>query len=99
MTEKLKNMLEEAKAQLSSASVLEDAEALRIKLLGKKGQLTEILRSMKDLAPEERKALGQAANETREKLESMIRSSEFQKYLQVSIMHSWNDYYLLYSCF
>ncbi|MCF0150803.1 MAG: phenylalanine--tRNA ligase subunit alpha [Firmicutes bacterium] len=72
MTEKLKNMLEEARAELSGASVLEEAEALRIRLLGKKGQLTEILRSMKDLAPEERKALGQAANETREKLEAMI---------------------------
>ena len=39
---------------------MQDAEDIRIKVLGKKGQLTEILRSMGGLAPEERKELGMA---------------------------------------
>jgi len=72
MTEKLKNILEEAKNALEKATSLEDAENLRIKLLGKKGQLTDILKSMKNLAPEERKTLGQAANEARSKIENML---------------------------
>ena len=72
MTEQLKTMLEQAQAELAKASSTDDTEALRIKLLGKKGELTEILRSMKGLAPEERKALGQAANDARAKLENMI---------------------------
>ena len=46
MQEKLSQILEEAKKQLSEVSSVQDAEEIRIKVLGKKGQLTEILRSM-----------------------------------------------------
>ena len=49
MQEKLKNILEEAKDQLGKASTLQDAEDARVKFLGKKGALTEILRSMEVL--------------------------------------------------
>ena len=63
MTDKLKTILEEAGEELRKAASLEDAESLRVRLLGKKGQLTEILRSMKDYSPEERKTMGQAAIE------------------------------------
>ncbi len=51
MQEKLSQILEEAKKQLSEVSSVQDAEEIRIKVLGKKGQLTEILRSMGGLAP------------------------------------------------
>ena len=56
MQEKLSKMLEEAKAQLNKATSLADTEEIRVKVLGKKGQLTEILRSMEKLPPEEKKA-------------------------------------------
>ena len=72
MQEKLKNILEEAKDQLGKASTLQDAEDARVKFLGKKGALTEILRSMGSLAPEERKELGQAANQVRAQIENML---------------------------
>ena len=58
MKEELKKLLEEAKQSLAEANTMDEAEALRIKYLGKKGAITEILRSMKDLAPEERKEMG-----------------------------------------
>ena len=74
MNEDLKQLLEEAKKNLEELSSLEEAEALRVKFLGKKGAVTEILRSMKDLAPEERKALGQAANETKTEIERLINA-------------------------
>ena len=72
MQEKLKAMLEEAKEQLSKAASLADTEEVRVKVLGKKGQLTEILRSMGKLPPEEKKALGQAANKVKSEFEQLL---------------------------
>ena len=72
MKEKLLKLLEEAKTNVAGLGNMEEAEALRVKLLGKKGEITEILRSMKDLAPEERKTMGQIANETKAQIENLI---------------------------
>lgn len=72
MKEELQKILEEAKANVTLATALDDVEALRVKFLGKKGAITEILRSMKDLDPEERKVMGQVANETKAKIEALI---------------------------
>lgn len=72
MQERLKQILEESKKQLQKAVSVADAEDVRVKVLGKKGQLTEILRSMGKLAPEERKELGQAANQVRSEVEKML---------------------------
>ena len=55
MQERLSQILEDAKRQLNEVSSMQDAEDIRIKVLGEKGQLTEILRSMGGLAPEERR--------------------------------------------
>ena len=62
MQAQLNKILEEAKAQLNEASTLAQADEIRVKVLGKKGQLTEILRGMGKLSPEERKTTGQMAN-------------------------------------
>ena len=72
MQERLSQILEDAKKQLNEVSSMQDAEDIRIKVLGKKGQLTEILRSMGGLAPEERKELGMAANKVRADIESLL---------------------------
>jgi len=72
MNENIRRILEEAKAKANEASSLDDAEALRIRFLGKKGELTDMLKSMKDMAPEERKSFGQAANEAKAQIEEMI---------------------------
>ena len=72
MEERLKEILVQAKEKLESADSIQAAEALRIELLGKKGQLTEILKSMKDLAPEERKTMGRVANETKAQIEALL---------------------------
>ncbi len=75
MQERLKQILEESKKQLQEAVSVADAEDVRVKVLGKKGQLTEILRSMGQLAPEERKELGQAANQVRSEVEKMLEET------------------------
>lgn len=72
MQEKLKQLLEDAKAQLEAASSLADTEEIRVKILGKKGELTTILKSMGKLAPEEKKALGMAANKVKAEFEQLL---------------------------
>ena len=72
MQAQLNKILEEAKAQLNEASTLAQADEIRVKVLGKKGQLTEILRGMGKLSPEERKTTGQMANSVRAEIEEAL---------------------------
>ncbi|MBR5230083.1 MAG: phenylalanine--tRNA ligase subunit alpha [Firmicutes bacterium] len=75
MQTKLQQILEESKQQLQAAASVQEAEDVRIKVLGKKGALTEILKSMGKLAPEERKELGQAANQVRAEIEGLLEET------------------------
>ncbi|GAB1475190.1 phenylalanine--tRNA ligase subunit alpha [Bacillota bacterium] len=68
----LSEILSEAKERLQVAATMAEAEEVRVRLLGKKGKLTEILRSMGSLDPEERKSLGQAANSVRAEIENLL---------------------------
>jgi len=72
MQAQLNKILEEAKTQLNEASTLAQADEIRVKVLGKKGQLTEILRGMGKLSPEERKTTGQMANAVRAEIEEAL---------------------------
>ena len=72
MKERLKEILAKAKDSFENAQNVQEAESLRVEFLGKKGQLTEILKSMKDLAPEDRKVMGQIANETKAQIEALL---------------------------
>ena len=74
MDDRLKEIALKAKEQILGAESIQDAEALRIEYLGKKGKLTDILKSMKDHAPEERKSFGQLANQTKAQIESALES-------------------------
>ncbi|HHV74135.1 MAG TPA: phenylalanine--tRNA ligase subunit alpha [Thermoanaerobacterium sp.] len=72
MEETLRNLLEEAKKELSSAESLKTLEEIRVKYLGKKGELTQILRGMGSLSPEERPIIGKISNEVREEIEKEL---------------------------
>lgn len=72
MKESLKKILEEAKEQIERSTSLIDMEDTRVRLLGKKSQLTEILRSMGKLSPDERKDLGLEANKVRGTIEGLL---------------------------
>ena len=72
MQAQLNKILEEAKAQLNGVSTLAQADEIRVKVLGKKGKLTEILRGMGKLSPEERKSTGQIANKVRAEIEQLL---------------------------
>jgi len=72
MQTQLSNILQEASDQIKNARTIAETEEIRIRFLGKKGQLTEILRSMGALSPEERKTVGQAANSVRNEIEGLL---------------------------
>lgn len=78
----MKNQLElirqAAKDALEHVSLIQDLEQLRIQYLGKKGELTAILKQMGKLSPEERPQVGQMANEVRTYIEGAIESKKAQ---------------------
>lgn len=72
MKEQLNNIRVQAENELAAAKTIQDMENIRVKFLGKKGELTSVLRGMGALSAEERPVIGQIANEVREALESKI---------------------------
>ena len=70
MKETLQKIKEEALTALSAPDA--DIEGLRIRYLGKKGELTAVLRGMGKLSPEERPVIGQLANEVRAQIEEQL---------------------------
>ncbi|RAL26797.1 phenylalanine--tRNA ligase subunit alpha [Thermoflavimicrobium daqui] len=63
-----------AETKIKSAHDLNTLKELKVKFLGKKGELTSVLRGMGGLSPEERPQVGALANEIRNRLESLISS-------------------------
>ena len=76
MKEQLEDIRRQAQAELSAASTKQELETLRVKYLGKKGELTAILKQMGKLSPEERPIIGQLANEVRESITALLESSQ-----------------------
>ncbi len=72
MKEQLKNILAQALEVIGNANSRDELENARVKYLGKKGELTAILRGMGALSAEERPIVGQLANEVRAELEKAI---------------------------
>ena len=72
MQAQLNKILEQAREQLVKAETMAQTDEIRVKLLGKKGKLTEILRGMGKLSPEERKTTGQMANSVRSEIEGLL---------------------------
>ena len=72
MLDSLQQIKKDALEELKRAADLEEIENLRVKYLGKKGALTQVLRGMGKLSDEERPAVGKLANEVRDCLESEL---------------------------
>ena len=70
--EKLKEIQKRAAEEMKLADGLEKLNEIRVAVLGKKGSLTSVLKSMKDVPPEERPQVGKYVNETRDIIEKMI---------------------------
>ncbi len=76
MKERLEQIKAEALEKISAAVSLDDLNEVRITQLGKKGALTGILKSMKDVAPEERPKVGQLVNEARADIEAALEKAK-----------------------
>ncbi|MCQ2428413.1 MAG: phenylalanine--tRNA ligase subunit alpha [Clostridia bacterium] len=76
MKERLQNILGEALEQIKAET--QDLEQIRVKYLGKKGDLTRVLRGMGSLSAEERPAVGQYANNVRADIEAALEKKKQQ---------------------
>ena len=72
MKDRLEQIRQNALAQIEEAGALEKLNDIRVAFLGKKGELTSIMKSMKEIAPEDRPAFGQMVNETRSEIEKKM---------------------------
>ena len=72
MRERLEDIKRRAQEALSGAQNSEEVKEIRIKFLGRKGEITQVLRGLKDLSESERAAIGKVANELKLYLESLL---------------------------
>ncbi len=76
MKEKLQKIREHAMAEIENSDGLAKLNDVRVSVLGKKGELTAVLKGMKDVAPEDRPKVGQWVNETREAIEAKLEETK-----------------------
>ena len=76
MKEQLEKIKEEALKQIAASDALEKLNDIRVSYLGKKGQLTSLLKGMKDVSPEERPKVGQMVNDARALIEGRLEEAK-----------------------
>jgi phenylalanyl-tRNA synthetase alpha chain len=74
MLDRIAKLREEAEAAIAGASSTAELEELRVRFLGRKAELPQLLRGVRELPPEERGPVGKAANEARQALEAELES-------------------------
>lgn len=81
MLKDLQELKKKAEERISKISTMEEINDFRVKMLGRKGEMTLMLRGLKDLAVEERIEVGRTANEIKDRLEIMVNEKleEFRK--------------------
>lgn len=72
--EKLEQINKQVLEQLEASKDLNDLNRIRVEVLGKKGQLTDLLKSMKDVAPQDRPRVGHMVNEARASIEAAMEA-------------------------
>lgn len=75
MKEKLEQIKARALEQIEKSDALEKLNEVKVTFLGKKGELTAVLKGMKDVAPEDRPKVGQLVNEVREEIEKVLEDA------------------------
>ncbi len=84
MSDRLDSIREDAFAAINAADTPEKLNDVRVRFLGKKGELTAVLKGMKEVAPEERPKVGQEVNEARADIEHALdeRKEKMKKKLR-----------------
>lgn len=76
MVDKIQEMSEVVKKKLGEIKTLQELQELKVKYLGKKGEVTSMLKGLGGMAPEERPIFGQKVNKLREELEKSMERRE-----------------------
>lgn len=76
MKDKLSAIKKSALEQIQASDALDKLNEVRVAFLGKKGELTNVLKGMKDVAPEDRPKVGQWVNEAREAIERELEETK-----------------------
>jgi len=76
MKEQIKQIQEKATREIAEVKDIRELNDIRVKYLGKKGELTAVLRGMANLSPEERPVIGGIVNEVKDSLEGLIKEKE-----------------------
>ena len=76
MKEKIEEIKKSAKEKIAAITSLQELQDLKVKYLGKKGELTSILKGLGGLAAEDRPKVGSMVNQVRDELEKSIESAE-----------------------
>ena len=74
--EKLQAILNHAVADIEASDALDKLNDVRVNVLGKKGELTAVLKGMKDVAPEDRPKVGQLVNDARVDIETRLEAAK-----------------------
>ncbi|MBR1874514.1 MAG: phenylalanine--tRNA ligase subunit alpha, partial [Eubacterium sp.] len=90
MNDKLEKIVSDAMSQINSSDRLDRLNDIKTSFLGKKGELTAVLKGMKDVAPEDRPKIGQMVNDARAKIESGIEKKRvaFERAMRAEKMKS-----------
>ena len=78
LSDKLKELREKGLAEIEKASDEKKLNDVRVKLVGRKSELTKILRSMRDVAPEDRREVGQKVNQLRDLFNKKLNGTKDQ---------------------
>ncbi len=90
MKEKLEKIVSDALEQINTSDKLDKLNDIKTAFLGKKGELTAVLKGMKDVAPEDRPKVGQMVNDARQKIEEVLdeKRISFERALREEKMKS-----------
>ena len=76
MGDKIQEMSDAIKKKLGEIKTLQELQELKVKYLGKKGEVTSMLKGLGSISPEERPAFGQKVNQLREEIEKSLERRE-----------------------
>ena len=76
MKEKLNAILESAKLEIASSVTLKDLSDVKVKFLGKNGEVTELMKGMRDIPKEDRPAFGKLVNDLRSQIDELFSVKE-----------------------
>lgn len=76
LREKLEELRQQGLNEIANSDDLKNVNDIRVKLLGKKGPITNVLRGMRDLSAEERPKVGKFANEVRDELQQALEDKK-----------------------